>query len=82
MNIEYKLINEIERLNNEMSELIKNYKHKIKQLKKVNKNLESELYKQKQKNLMLVRELNKAVVDFGETEGYEEYYEHLQDFYY
>lgn len=82
MNIEYKLINEIERLNNEMSELIKNYKHKIKQLKKVNKNLESELYKQKQKNLMLVRELNKTVVDFGETEGYEEYYEHLQDFYY
>lgn len=82
MNIEYKLINEIERLNNEMSELIKNYKHKIKQLKKVNKNLESELYKQKQKNLMLVRELNEAVVDFGETEGYEEYYEHLQDFYY
>ena len=82
MNIEYKLINEIERLNNEMSELIKNYKHKIKQLKKVNKNLESELYKQKQKNLMLVRELNEAVVNFGETEGYEEYYEHLQDFYY
>ena len=31
--------------------------------------------------MLVRRELNEAVVDFGETEGYEEYYEHLQDFY-